>query len=329
MIQTNPPIDVAIDSLLEHPRQGDFFSATSPAELQELADDLQHRGQQEPIHLCADGKTLVCGHRRTTAAKRLGWKTLRAVVHRDWTDPNAREVIEDLVSDNLLRRQLDDLGLARCYQFWNENLVLDAAEKGRDRRDVLAARMNCGKSGRTLERLEKLLELPRDIQDMITSKTVTKDQGGRILKLSAEKREGLYAALRSGEDVKKVLLRFGVTEPKRSKTAADLGAELVRFLKKNVDYLEDTIEELDRVQVRDCDDVVGLLDRAANLLADWSDRKQRLHDIAIAEMRANLPQKPTRMSRIGSCDFGQFDQNCETVLDYQNASLSSDERSEL
>jgi ParB family chromosome partitioning protein len=209
MASSNEVKLVPLVSLKTHPRQFEFFSETSESELAELAEDLTRRGQQEPIHICPDG-TIVRGHRRVKAAEKLGWVAINAVVRQDLGDASCPETISDLINDNVMRRQLDELELARCYRELKQQYTAHDEDQYDDRRDRLAARLNCGKSGRSLDRLQRLLELPRDIQDMVSKKHLNKYQAEKILRLPESKRNSLFVDLRFGERVPEVLRRYGV-----------------------------------------------------------------------------------------------------------------------
>ena len=72
-------------------------------------------------------------------------------------------------------------------------------------RDQLAARLNCGKSGRSLDRLERLLDLPLDIQHAISRGTLTKSHGEKILRLAPDVQAAIARALREGIPARQVL----------------------------------------------------------------------------------------------------------------------------
>jgi ParB/RepB/Spo0J family partition protein len=100
-----------LDRLRPHPKQGQYFASPTPHELKELAADLEANGQLQPVEILPDG-TILCGHRRVAAARLLGWAAVDLWV-RD-LDPAAAE--RRLIEDNVHRRQLGKLGLARCYK---------------------------------------------------------------------------------------------------------------------------------------------------------------------------------------------------------------------
>ena len=289
--------EVSLDSLREHPRQREFFVSATKVELEELAADLQGRGQQEPIHVCPDG-TIIRGHRRVAAAKSLGWKSIKAIIRHDLPDAYSDSTIAELITDNLVRQQLDDLALARCYHELKQSYARagDDREMG-DLRDRLAARLRTGRSGRSLDRLERLLQLPRDIQDMITTNLLNKHQGEKILRLAKPKQDDLFAELQRGEPVPDVLRRYGVIAPVTRKSPAQLGEDLLTFFRMNLPTVSREIQALDRLQVRG-GDVVKLLDEATTFLAAWSNRKRLLGQQAIESMKSSVSmrQQPDKLS---------------------------------
>lgn len=278
------PKAVKIDWLKDHPRQREFFADTSDSELQELAADLERRGQQEPIHCCADG-TLIRGHRRVQAAKHLGWQTIQAVIRHDLGEPDDPRVIDELIADNLIRRQLDELSLARCYREL-KRAAQSAPDSGvgGDLRDQLAARLNCGKSGRSLDRLERLLDLPRVLQDCISRGELTKSHGEKILRLPPDRQQAIAQAVQDGGPGKQILRDHGVISPPRPDTPADLGKDLLSFLDVYLPQLKQNLKALDRLQVRG-GRTDTVLEDAASFFAAWRDRKARLRQQSINAMR--------------------------------------------
>ncbi len=289
--------EVQLELLRDHPRQSDFFALASRTDLEELANDLRHRGQQEPIHICPDG-TILRGHRRVAAAKLLGWTTIKALIRREFVDPCSDAAVAELITDNLVRQQLDDLAIARCYQeLKRSGLYAASAVEAGDARDRIAARLKTGKSGRSLDRLERLLRLPRDIQDMISENRLNKFCAEKILRLSEAKREQLFGEFRAGRPVPEVLRHHGVTKPAIKKSVPELGEQLLRFLQLNLGPLSGDLEALDRLQIYG-GDVVKLLDDSTHFLLAWIKRKKRLQQQAIRkssrQIAANLP--PDKLS---------------------------------
>src|ERR1700722_8001468 len=106
---SNEVIDVLIDDLKAHPRQGEIFSDLGNSQLQDLAKSLDSEGQNTPIEITPD-VVIICGHQRVKAARSLGWTTIKARIRHDLVEEGESAVVERLVRDNLDRRQLDQLG---------------------------------------------------------------------------------------------------------------------------------------------------------------------------------------------------------------------------
>src|SRR5262249_15963926 len=102
-----------IGRLSPHPKQGLIFSSPPESEVNELAEDIQRNGQLQPVEALPSGVT-IAGHKRIAAAKRLGRTDITVWVREDLAnDPAAVE--KRFIEDNLHRRQLGPLTLARCY----------------------------------------------------------------------------------------------------------------------------------------------------------------------------------------------------------------------
>src|SRR5688500_7536785 len=94
MSRTKPHrvVPIPLASLRDHPRQCELFREPSDAEIAELAENIKARGLIHPIHVLSD-LTIVQGHRRVAAARRLGWSTIPATVRTDLDgDPEAIEI---------------------------------------------------------------------------------------------------------------------------------------------------------------------------------------------------------------------------------------------
>lgn len=297
MTQETSIVRLPLTSLKSHPRQLEFFSDTSESELEELARDLAERGQQEPIHVSPD-YTILRGHRRVRAASLLEWETIRAVVRYDILDVNSPAAVMDLICDNVMRRQCDELELARCYREMKATHDPESDDLTGDLRDRLAARLMTGKSGRTLDRLVRLLQLPRDIQDMISRNVLNKHQGERILKLPRATREALIVDLQSQEPVVDVLCRYGVITPTSRNSPQQVGEELLRFFRSHLQALRAEVESLDSVQIPGVDSL-QLLDEAAKVLSIWAKRKRAFRRKSVVSLKVTLNelQQPDKLSK--------------------------------
>ena len=167
-----------IDQLKPHPKQTEVFSDLSEHELQRLVESIEKNGLEHPPEILPDG-TLIKGHQRVRAAKSLGWTEIQVIVRNDLAAQGAEAVEEAFITDNLDRRQLGPLEIARCYRRLkalerNSPWGLSPREKG-DLRDQLSKRF--GVSGRTLDRYERMLDTPQAVQDAVARNAAPDDHG--------------------------------------------------------------------------------------------------------------------------------------------------------
>jgi ParB-like chromosome segregation protein Spo0J len=151
--------------LKPHPRQRELFDDLLAAELQALATSLRDNKLQYPIDVLPCG-TILRGHKRTAAAKLLGWTTIDAVIRHDLVGQPDHVLVSFMIEDNLRRQHLGPLAIARCYR---AEQAIYRAQGGRlsgserdDMRDHLAKRFEL--SGRQMDRYAALLQLPRVLQ---------------------------------------------------------------------------------------------------------------------------------------------------------------------
>lgn len=96
------PVLVPIGNLFPHPGNPNTMS---DVELSQLVRGIKEKGFDEPLQVVKrEGKyQIVGGHHRWKAATLLGYKELPCVVY-DWND---RKAMEEMVSRNLIRGNLD------------------------------------------------------------------------------------------------------------------------------------------------------------------------------------------------------------------------------
>jgi len=144
--------------------------------LDELASSIQEHGLIEPLVLrpAGNGYEIVAGARRFLAAKRIGMKTLPAII-RNLSDPEAFEL---LMAENLQREDLNPLEIAY--------LLKHAIERFGYSQRQLARKI--GKDVAWVSRHLRLLDLPQPVQSMLTrGNTLTEGHARHMLSLSNEK----------------------------------------------------------------------------------------------------------------------------------------------
>lgn len=267
--------DWELDRLHPHPMQAHYFGPLQESVIAMLVDSMAHNGQECPVEATADG-TLICGHHRVEAARRLGWETIRVRVRHDLVDAEAIE--ERLIDDNATRRHMGPCGLARCVARLKELArKRGTSSKSGGLRDWLEKQFP-GRSGRTLERHLKLLELPIEFQRAV-------DQGGlgimaalAVLKLPEDEQQRCAERIAAGESPSEVLDQAKAASPA---SAERLVLAVDRALPRLLKPLEGRLEEID---VGRDEYLVKRLQKSQGLLSDLIAAVRR--SIERAEVRA-------------------------------------------
>jgi ParB family transcriptional regulator, chromosome partitioning protein len=234
-----------LERLTPHPKQGLLFSNPPESEVKELAADLQRNGQLQPVEALPNGTT-IAGHKRTAAAKRLGWTEITVWVREDLAnDPAAAE--KRLIQDNLNRRQLGPLALARCYKRLKEldnrhTGVLSACAR-HDLRDQIGKRL--GVSGRTLDRYLRVLDgTPAEVQAAVEAGALPVTLAEQVADLGKELRAEVAEEIREGGDPGKVVRRFLKKKDNRHKLPRDAKAAFIKSLQRGLADLDGRVEQV-------------------------------------------------------------------------------------
>lgn len=200
-----------IFDLWPNPQQAEVFDELNADELEALSQSLKKHGLQHPVHITPDN-IVLSGQQRICAALRLGWKEIDVIVRYDLAAQGEAAVSEFFVEENLNRRQLDPIGMARAYRELQriERLQREqgqTADDGvrEDMRDRLAKRL--GRTGRQLDRLVRLLSLPRAIQTAVSQRRLPVSAAEKLFLVTEEAREAAASAVEKGEDPRAVVDR--------------------------------------------------------------------------------------------------------------------------
>ena len=199
-------IRIEVDGLRPHPSQAAAFADLSDDELGALAENMESKGLENPIQILPDG-TIITGHQRVRAAKLLGWTHIDAVVRHDVADAGPAAALELLIDDNVLRRHMGPMAMARAFAVLKMQVYNDDGRRIiRDRvdiRDRLAKRF--GRSGRQMDRLARLLELPLAIQDAVDCKRLTVAAATQLLVLGEAERKEIARLMADGGDARAIV----------------------------------------------------------------------------------------------------------------------------
>jgi ParB family chromosome partitioning protein len=145
-------------SLSEYNTRKDLSAGTEDASLEDLANSIKEKGLLNPITVRRkdDGTyELIAGQRRFLACKKLGWKTIPAII-RDITDDTDATIIS--LIENVHRADMNPIDKARAYQ-----KIFDKYK------DLKKVAKETGVSVGTIRKYLKLLNLAPSIQEKLST----------------------------------------------------------------------------------------------------------------------------------------------------------------
>lgn len=148
-----------------------------PEQLEELAASIREHGQQQACKVFWSDSdqafVLVAGERRFRAAKLAGKPELKCDVMEH--EPDCREHLELSLIENVQRADLSAMEEARAYQRFVDEFGYTQAE--------IAKRT--GKNQSTISRALKLLKLPEEIRDQLTSTNAARTLAEKLVRLDS------------------------------------------------------------------------------------------------------------------------------------------------
>jgi ParB-like chromosome segregation protein Spo0J len=75
-------VELPVAGLKPHPLQARIYTPRTDWQIEELAESMKE-GLDDPVEVLSDLSTVVCGHGRVEAAKRLGREKIACSVRRD------------------------------------------------------------------------------------------------------------------------------------------------------------------------------------------------------------------------------------------------------
>jgi len=129
--------------------------------LQELAQSITHNGIVQPLVVRrAEGRyQLIAGERRLRAAKLAGLTEVPAIV-REVPDKNLLEIT---LIENIQREDLNPIEAAQAFQHLSSDLYLSLDDVAR----------HTGKDRSTIHNLIRLLQLPKEVQQLVVDHKIT------------------------------------------------------------------------------------------------------------------------------------------------------------
>ena len=277
-------VSVPIASLKPNPNQKHFYSWEPRVDIKALEESIEAYGQYHPIWITED-HMIVAGHRRTLAMENIGETHIDAILFDRENDPTT--LLDMFIDENVSRRQMTPLEIARCYVEWKKRYECVYEDSDGTMRDVMAARLNLGKSGRTLDRLVQLLDLPNDIIGLIERRILTQTDGRKLLEVPSEQREKIFERIRNGEDAKMVVRELTAGKPNAEPTVRDHAKALLCRFQTLRPAIDGNLQDLDQLQL-DKGDVVEELDALIDIFTRLRQRKLELRQESVAAFSQQL-----------------------------------------
>lgn len=166
-----------------------------------LSMSVMQKGLLQPIIVRpkADGFEIIAGNRRYEACKRLGWrKILCHIVEMD-----DREAFEVSIAENIQRQNLSIIDEARAFQAYTSRYGWGGMSE-------LANKI--GKSVQYVERRVRLLDLPPDVIESVTSLDISSSIAEELLSLKNKEYQSDFAKLAREKQLSSRVIRDLVKE---------------------------------------------------------------------------------------------------------------------
>lgn len=197
-----------VDKLKPHPKNRYFFDDIDGEPWVAFLESIETSGVIEPVIVSAPDLTIVSGHQRVRACKKLGIKQV-AVEERSYESED--EILKQLIETNIRQRGIGNANavkLGRCIKELeriygiksgnNQHTELSTIGGNQKTQAELISELDTDKE--TYRRDKKLAELPEEIQQMVMDGKVTASTASRVIaRLSPEEQKALIAQF-GGQD---------------------------------------------------------------------------------------------------------------------------------
>jgi len=195
-----------VDKLQPHPKNSYFFDDIEGEPWVAFLESIETSGVIEPIIVSAPDLTIVSGHQRVRACKKLGIKQV-AVEERSYESED--EILKQLIETNIRQRGVGNTNAVKFGRCIAELERIYGIRNGGDRKsdghnvqlktqDDLAEELEISK--KQMNRFKSLTDLIPELQDAVQSGRVTATTAmGFVKKLSPEEQKKLAESI-SGQD---------------------------------------------------------------------------------------------------------------------------------
>ena len=201
-----------VDKLKPHPKNSYFFDDITDEPWVAFLESIETSGVIEPIIVSAPDFTIVSGHQRVRACKKLG---IKQVAVEERTFDSEDEILKQLIETNLRQRGIGNVNPVKFGRCISELTRIYDIRNGGDRKSNIRSynvssdsqprtqaelAEELGVSESTLKSAKRLAELPEELQQMVMDGKVTASTASRVIaKLTPEEQKKLAEQI-SGKD---------------------------------------------------------------------------------------------------------------------------------
>jgi ParB-like chromosome segregation protein Spo0J len=196
----------SIDSLKPHPLNSKAFDEVEDDDFEALVRDIDARGLQNEPDILPEGDLILAGHRRIRACGRLGHQEIRCRVRYDMAGATDADIVVALINDNLHRRQLSKLGIARALRARMQALDAEQGNSYSSTMDLigpLASALNV--SERNARRYLRALTTPQAVQHALEQGALPLVLADKVAGLPAKLQQQVATRIERGESAKTVV----------------------------------------------------------------------------------------------------------------------------
>ena len=201
-----------VDKLNPHPKNSYFFDDIEGEPWVAFLESIETSGVIEPVIVSAPDLTIVSGHQRVRACKKLG---IKQVAVEERTFDSEDEILKQLIETNICQRGIGNINFVKLGRCADELKRIQGIRHGGDRKSEikrnnvpldsspqtmseLAERF--GVNEKTLREAIRISKLPSDLQQMVMDGKITPSTASRMIaRLTPEEQKQLLEQI-SGKE---------------------------------------------------------------------------------------------------------------------------------
>lgn len=181
-------VSLLVNSIKYHPKNHLYFRDLDRAMKDKLMEDMRDNGQINPIIVKKNEDTtytVLAGHQRLIAARRLNWLQIKAIV----IEVSEYEAEKLLIRDNLFRRHMGGMELARALEAYSK------LSDNQTQKSIRQIADEIGENRNTVHFYMKLNNLIPEIQQLLDDKKLTPTAAQAFTSLTEEEQRKSFEAL--------------------------------------------------------------------------------------------------------------------------------------